>query len=884
MNLKNLRKPNRFVYISCFLLFGLAIYTSIFLTYSAKDPTVDVRLRGVVARRRWQDVAHLQGLLTDMHRELDDAVAERDDLELQLKQILETEDGKHMARWTTVVRPIKSKLPARLRSTPLLGCGHIDAIQIMGKVESELANGDMLIHRGLYGAQEVIVKSVEPNSDFIRKCCRQMKRDVCVQLANYKLVREIVLLQDLQSDYVLKILGRCVRGDFVSTDTARRGVALVTENAATLSLNMLQSLSWEDKLDVVKQVLALLDFLRHSPLGSMEIALFSVEKLVMTSGKVKLGQVSQLTSEEPSCGSASDCVISAQPFGPQPSCINFHCVGHNSLANLQNAYDRIFAPLLWDLGHDLTERQLEVKRILTSLNASSESYPAAMRSLHQSQFQVAEDEKEDGPLSIFHDLNVGEMQANAQRKEKELIKASIPGLERPYEKKLTKTVIGYKELSNADFPGKHDYNCKNTKTRWGCAVAVQDVEEAKVKCTNDPECKAFVIVPHQQEHGSWMTAFLKNGASGPVHHQGTVAYIKEFGDVALNAVTSNSEVKTVDPFQFPAEMRKRDSEIVERRRALDTSPQPSTCLLGEVLSSQYGVRRMREKRLMDLMGWSGMTDVDWLPLLRKRKVEPSSIVKAEDASEGGGIQLKFPSSEQKAWFKVEPGENRRHTAHVAFFYLDRLLGMFKTVPTTGRVFSLAEMQQAQFPTLLGAVKKRFAAQLTADGSLSGSMSAWINRLDIDIKRKLAIQPRDQPAWAISRLTQEQKDDLEYMLMMWLGGLNHPPNEFFGVQNFMVHFDSHLAMKGFSDDIFQYFNNCQFPRHLIQILGFMHTSDNEGCRLSRQLAQAMQTDPLHLSENDFGVDGLSLLDKGVGQLLEVVSKCTARFGESIVLYD
>lgn len=160
---------------------------------------------------------------------------------------------------------------------------------------------------------------------------------------------------------------------------------------------------------------------------------------------------------------------------------------------------------------------------------------------------------------------------------------------------------------------------------------------------------------------------------------------------------------------------------------------------------------------------------------------------------------------------MEPGTDskRRHIAHIALFYLDRLLGvsqssnqlkhnlwscvnmflrqMFQTVPSTGRILSLQEMQRGHFSSVLNEVKKRFAARLTPDGTLHGSMSAWINH-DVGIKRKLSISPNIDLAWAISPLTRQQKNDLEYLMVMWLGRLNQAPGQFLCAQGKWQQFD------------------------------------------------------------------------------------------------
>jgi hypothetical protein len=134
---------------------------------------------------------------------LSEAVAERDDLEMQLRQILETEDGKHIARWTNIIQPMKSRLPPRLRNNKaLLSCAHIDAIQAISK---SAIGSSKTVHRALYGAKEVLVKSVNPDGKSMRNCMKTMTTSHCLAFVGYRLLREMFLLSDLQNENVVEV-------------------------------------------------------------------------------------------------------------------------------------------------------------------------------------------------------------------------------------------------------------------------------------------------------------------------------------------------------------------------------------------------------------------------------------------------------------------------------------------------------------------------------------------------------------------------------------------------------------------------------------------------------------------------------------------------------
>ena len=196
------KRPREFflVFIG-FILFSVSLYTTVFIIFSGSDKRT-VPASAPRLQRRWHDLTHLQGLVTDLHNELSEAVAERDDLEIQLKQILETDDGKHIARWTNIIRPLKSRLPPRLRNKPLLSCAHIDAIQAVSRTA---IGSSKIVQRALYGAKEVLVKSLNPDGKSVRNCMGKMTVGQCLTFASYRLLREMSLLADLQNDNVVEV-------------------------------------------------------------------------------------------------------------------------------------------------------------------------------------------------------------------------------------------------------------------------------------------------------------------------------------------------------------------------------------------------------------------------------------------------------------------------------------------------------------------------------------------------------------------------------------------------------------------------------------------------------------------------------------------------------
>jgi hypothetical protein len=55
---------------------------------------------------------------------------------------------------------------------------------------------------------------------------------------------------------------------------------------------------------------------------------------------------------------------------------------------------------------------------------------------------------------------------------------------------------------------------------------------------------------------------------------------------------------------------------------------------------------------------------------------------------------------------------------------------------------------------------------------------------------------------------------------------------------MVHFDNYMAFLESAVDVLPYFNICQFPRHVVEILKYMQKNADRGCNLSEQVIKLM----------------------------------------------
>lgn len=273
-------------------------------------------------------------------------------------------------------------------------------------------------------------------------------------------------------------------------------------------------------------ILDLLSFLTNSPIGSVRVKPFDLTQFRLIGGRLKLTHVDSVTTDEPTCETHSDCIVQT-PIGYQPACVDYVCNGYNSLTNLRDAYNNILLPLLLSSDGLSEKSTLKLTELLNSLQSDSNMslFTAAEKLRHFLQDDNRQEENEEDAaadkMSLFNDLNIDSHQRNAAAQA-----AQNQVVAQRSNKEDGGPVAGYQEIANADFPGMYDYACHRTRAKWGCVLAVYGLDDAKQKCSNDPVCQAFVMVPHHSRIG-WSTAFFKNGATGYLSHEGTNVYVKQ---------------------------------------------------------------------------------------------------------------------------------------------------------------------------------------------------------------------------------------------------------------------------------------------------------------------------------------------------------------------
>jgi hypothetical protein len=252
--------------------------------------------------------------------------------------------------------PLSNKNSSRPVDT-WFNCGNIKDIKIKGI----LGNGvTKVAYLGSYHELPVVVKMITDKVTDYVECVRHSKsrdreraKSMCFTFPNMKLMKEILLHTQLNHTNILKLLGYCVRSEVMrSVSVVDHGVIGVYEYASGFFDFNIRIWKLDNRLRVAYQLADLLDYLQNSPLGSLKISDFKFGHFLMKGGVLKLIDLDDITSEEPSCSGLAKTfnerregkVINDCDFDLK--CVKKKCHGYNARNNYVHATKMYFRILL----------------------------------------------------------------------------------------------------------------------------------------------------------------------------------------------------------------------------------------------------------------------------------------------------------------------------------------------------------------------------------------------------------------------------------------------------------------------------------------------------------------------------------------------------------
>ncbi|CAG2253925.1 PKDCC [Mytilus edulis] len=265
---------------------------------------------------------------TNMSRYLQSLVKKYDELEQEkvyllslIKSLLDRntvfqDKNNFMNELDKIVHPkkIKAQKPKFDRSSIetnivkpkyLFNCTNINKISLKQKIGHGVSKQAFLGH---YHGQEIAVKMVTRHQKDVRNCFQKLsdedivKRHECFMFPNMKLMKEILLLEQMDHPGFIKLLGYCVRSEETdSTDLSEHGVTAVYEYGKRLNVANLQFNTFGSRLQHAIDLADFLSYLDNSPLGSLRVRDFKETHFLLVNSSIKMIDLDDVDNLEPSC-------------------------------------------------------------------------------------------------------------------------------------------------------------------------------------------------------------------------------------------------------------------------------------------------------------------------------------------------------------------------------------------------------------------------------------------------------------------------------------------------------------------------------------------------------------------------------------------------------
>lgn len=302
----------------------------------------------------------------------------------------------------------------------------------------------------------------------------------CLELVSFKLRKEIVLLKRLQHHNIVELKGQC------QDSTLFGGITAVLEQGMPLQMIQLLQSPWEERFRVCLGLVQLLQYLSHSPLGSVALLDFQPRQFVMVSGELKLTDLDDASIQEPSCQEDSDCLLQFPlrnfTLRCSPSRI---CEGLNEMRNLYNAYRYFFTyllphqapPLLKPLIHQIMNSTGDLKQ---SINETLVAFEEVLH-MYKSGLHL-----ENLPPSVTRDYAV---------------------------------LKGMRSVANME------YRCWPSYKQQGCVLSVHSAREAALICSSHPQCTSFSLSSEKTWTGRLLASF-RSGFSHLVPDVNSAVYMR----------------------------------------------------------------------------------------------------------------------------------------------------------------------------------------------------------------------------------------------------------------------------------------------------------------------------------------------------------------------
>ncbi|KAK3589141.1 hypothetical protein CHS0354_017108 [Potamilus streckersoni] len=851
--------------------------------------------------------------------------AKNDNFEDRLLRLRNLIQELYPVNWKTAMEPDDMLLQVKSELEDLgiysgMSCQKIDKLTLSNSYNT--FNSKKYVDRINLGNEEIIIKSTGQDQDMKIECMKDdYNAERCSALGNYKIMREVVFFAILQSPGIAELKGFCLRGQTVDSQMSKKGAILVMPNGEAINYHTIAGYTWQKQLEYSVRLMDLLDYLEHSPIGSLGLVHFEGRDIMLFGDMPKLVDLDDFIIGDKPCQQNSECVIQDRSQ-TELKCVDRKCQGYNAKNNLYLIYDNFMKYML--AAPPSNEKQMDtIKKLMTDIQNLAVTAKEVAQTLsdllhHANSLQMPKQDaaqhnqppRNNGmghavvnivdsqvfpPNDVQRDQNAIDIASQLHKqneidyhKGQDQIKQNeqqdlqqnnvVQVLHVPDSKDVNYTQSGtYFRVNQSNFPGVFDYVCQGSRVTWGCVMTVHSLPEAKNLCDKDPECKAFVLFTTKPEMDALMTMVLKNSVNDkPQPNYGATLFMKgnPNNPGGIPIVQQQQQVDLVPSSGLKANSQKEVEECEKKQtEAIEKT------------------RSTREKRLMAHLGLKGIQEGDWKRHAHLLKISSHHGLSemATDETTGGRFKVEFTGNNppiSKAEFVAEAGPRRYHLGLLITYYLDRILGIFHTPPTTIR-----KLQNDEFFAVQG--DKSWANRLSRLNVSGGSGVLGLMTVQVPTvmeKQQLTLEQKQFMVELVRTFNQSERNQLEYILLWALTKQLQPQHGYIGYKGHLVNFEADLAFQDTKRDWTGYFNNCQFPSVVYKVMTCYKCTGNSGssiCSLGQKilnlvLENGFTTDNLKIGEFH-ALDLKRLMDIAATDILSIVDRCINMFGRNTVLY-
>ncbi|XP_038072424.1 extracellular tyrosine-protein kinase PKDCC-like [Patiria miniata] len=348
------------------------------------------------------------------------------------------------------------------------------------------------VHKALFGGKPVAIKTPLTNGQDVTECIKYgMGVDECFRLANFKMLKEIAMLQQLQHPNIIKMLGFCLPGQ-IDTHDSSHTTTMITEYGEPITFLDLLKMSWEDRLRISLGVSRLLFNLSNSSVGSLSIHDFKPSQFVRVDGEIKLVDLDDVDDKPTTCRTPVDCALDGSSSTAYLPCIAGTCLNYSDRMNVYSAYKIFFTLLPYETPPSLRVVITNlVNKTGEALIGSEETYQELERILQLYRSGAYLKYKDDEEESFY-----------------------------------TGTGNAYEIFADIDLPHQGDFWCTSSLQMGGpsCVLTAFDENEAKHLCDQEEQCTAFIMTSQKTWTGRTVIYLKRGTGHQPIYSPGNTLY------------------------------------------------------------------------------------------------------------------------------------------------------------------------------------------------------------------------------------------------------------------------------------------------------------------------------------------------------------------------